>query len=84
MILEKTRKAMREGYSRLLIQDLVMPEHGASQWEATQDWLMLMGYCAHERSKKQWHAILSSAGLSIKQVYQNKGGYPIIEAEIST
>lgn len=82
LILERTRDAMKPGYSRLLIQDLVIAERGADQSEATQDWLMLMGYCAHERSEKQWHELLASAGLRISNVYQNKGGYPIIEAEV--
>ena len=68
-MLEQTAKAMKPGYSRLLLHELIIPERGATEWEALMDMMMMAGYSTHERSEKQWHDLVSSAGLKVHKIY---------------
>lgn len=56
--------------SRILIDEMVLPEHGAP-WRATQlDLAMSTCFAAMERSRADWDSLLGKAGLSILKVWK--------------
>ena len=82
IILKHTAAAMKPGYSRLLINDIVLPDTGASRFATTSDMNMLAHLAAMERSEAQWRDLLELAGLRIIKIWQ---GNPesVIEAEVA-
>ncbi|KAA8631727.1 hypothetical protein SMACR_07158 [Sordaria macrospora] len=84
-ILTQIKKAMKPGYSRLLINDQVIPEKNAS-WEATYlDLYMMAIFGARERTEKEWRRLLEDGvGLKILDVYGPGGGVEgVIECEVA-
>ena len=72
---------MKSGYSRLLINDIVLPDKGAARFATQSDINMLALLAAMERSEAQWRQLLEQAGLKIMEIWQ---GNPesVIEAEV--
>ncbi|KAI1208247.1 S-adenosyl-L-methionine-dependent methyltransferase [Annulohypoxylon truncatum] len=63
-ILQNIKAGMTEE-SKILIDDMVLPERGA-HWRATQfDFIMYSYFGAMERSRAQWEVLLDKAGLQI-------------------
>jgi demethylsterigmatocystin 6-O-methyltransferase len=55
--------------SRILIDDVVLPDTGAL-WQATMaDITMMIGLGGKERTVQQWHALADSAGLRVEQIH---------------
>ncbi|KAJ4392556.1 hypothetical protein N0V85_006959 [Neurospora sp. IMI 360204] len=85
-ILEKVKAAMKPGYSRLLINENVIPDVGAN-WESTSlDVMMSCLVSAKERTKDEWVQLLErDAGLKITGFYPvGNGVESIIECELPT
>lgn len=74
-ILGHVRDAMVRGYSRLLINEVVIPEVGASRLDTGVDMLMMASCGAKERTEKDWGEIITDVkGLKIEQVVRFSGG----------
>ena len=85
-ILERVKAAMKPGYSRLLINENVIPDVGAN-WESTcLDIMMSCLVSAKERTKDEWVQLLErDAGLKITGFYPvGNGVESIIECELPT
>ncbi|KAL8790085.1 MAG: hypothetical protein Q9213_000787 [Squamulea squamosa] len=68
LILQNIKKAM-DGHSVILIDDMVIPNQGAS-WRATQlDFTMMAAFAAMERTERQWHSLMAAAGLEIRGIH---------------
>ena len=68
LILHNTIAAMEPG-SRILVDDMVLPDAGI-HWQAAQlDMAMMTGMAAVERTREQWCALLESAGLKIEKIW---------------
>ena len=68
-ILRHLRSAMEPGYSKILINENIMPEVGAA-WQITSlDWTMMATVASAERSEKQWRDLISSSGLQVKGIW---------------
>ena len=80
-ILEKVHDALRPGYSRLLINDNVIPETGASPSSVALDMQMMALHVGMERTKEQWLSLLGRAGLRVIKVWERGGQEGIVEAE---
>jgi len=83
-IVSQIKDAMKPGYSRLLINEHVIPAIGAS-WEATYlDLYMGVLFGARERTEEDWRALLQDkCGLSIVKVWNPGNGVEgIIECEV--
>lgn len=85
-ILARVKEAMQPGYSKLLINENVIPDCRA-HWEATAlDMMMLTLLSSRERTTEQWrHLIEEMAGLKIVRVWQSEGGEGVeslIECEL--
>ena len=71
-ILQNIAAAMKVGYSKLLINENVIPDMGAS-WQITSlDWIMMGVAASRERTGAQWPELLQSAGLTVVVLGQRK------------
>lgn len=82
VILKHTAASMKSGHSKVLINDIVLPDSGASRFATTSDINMLALLAAMERSEAQWRKLLETAGLQVIKIWQ---GNPesVIEAELA-
>ena len=69
-ILTKTIAAMTPGYSTLLINEMVVPDKGASLVAAQRDIVMMSLLAAMERTEQMWMQMLSKAGLTVRRIWQ--------------
>ncbi|KAI1277558.1 putative O-methyltransferase [Xylaria sp. FL0933] len=68
-ILEKLKRAMKPGYSKLLIHEMIIPETGASKFHSMLDLTMMAFNAGMERTKRQWEELLNRAGLTVVQFW---------------
>ena len=82
-ILTRIKAAMKPGYSRILINENVIPLEKA-QWEATAlDIMMLTLLSSRERTQNDWEKLVGMAGLRINKIYTAANGVEsIIECEL--
>ncbi|KAI4642224.1 hypothetical protein J4E93_007368 [Alternaria ventricosa] len=67
-ILKQVAGAMKRGYSKLLINENVIPDKGAD-WQATAlDMMMITLFSSKERTYSQWSQLLESPELGLKIV----------------
>ncbi|KAJ5787335.1 hypothetical protein N7457_002325 [Penicillium paradoxum] len=83
IILKHTIAAMEKGYSKILIEDYVVPDQNAGVKETLIDMVVMVWCPGIERTRHRWTELLQSVGLTITNFWlphgYNKG---IIEAEI--
>ncbi|CAG8282654.1 unnamed protein product [Penicillium salamii] len=83
VILNHTILAMERGYSKILIEDYIVPDQNAGVKETLIDMVVMVWCPGIERTRQQWTDLLQSVGLTIGNFWlrdeHNKG---IIEAEI--
>ncbi|KAH8900524.1 S-adenosyl-L-methionine-dependent methyltransferase [Thozetella sp. PMI_491] len=82
-ILSRVKEAMKPGYSRLLLNENVIPNQGA-YWETTSlDMLMMTIFSSQERTQDHWRHLLEDlAGLKIVGIWSSeKGVESLIECE---
>ncbi|KAL8931637.1 MAG: hypothetical protein Q9216_007133 [Gyalolechia sp. 2 TL-2023] len=80
-ILQNTAGAMAPGYSKVIINDIVMPRRGAGPFATKQDLLMMSLFSAIERTEQLWKDLLHAAGLKIVKIWTTEGAAEdIIEA----
>ncbi|KAI2628620.1 putative O-methyltransferase [Hypoxylon sp. NC1633] len=83
-ILRNIVPAMKKGYSKLLICDVVIPPTGASIHQAALDLNMMAIFSAHERTKAMWKKLLHEAGFDIIKVWKDPHNHEaMIEAELA-
>lgn len=83
-ILAKIKAAMAPGYSKLLINENVIPGQQA-HWETTAlDMMMLTLFSSKERTASQWEALLEGqAGLKIVKIWSGGPGVEsLIECQL--
>ena len=74
---------MQPGYSKLLINEYVVPDVGATWSITSMDWLMMALGAVKERTEKQWRELLERAGLKAVGIWTyNQGTESLIEAEL--
>jgi hypothetical protein len=83
LILEAKQPAMRPGYSKLLIHDLILPDSGAQEIQARFDLVMMTFNRGMERSKAQWSKLLEDARFVNIKLWEHFDHDGIIEAEIA-
>ena len=60
---------MTPGYSKILLNELVLPDTGCGIIAAQVDITMMACCAAEERSERQWHHLVNSAGLKIEKIW---------------
>ncbi|KAJ5385475.1 Winged helix-turn-helix transcription repressor DNA-binding [Penicillium concentricum] len=81
IVLKRVKEAMKPGYSRLLINENVVPDIGA-HWETTGlDMMMLTLFSGEERTSTAWYDLIERrAGLRIVKIWgAGKGVESVIE-----
>lgn len=74
---------MKRGYSKILIDDLVLPNVGVAPKGAFLDLSMMALETGTERTSQEWHDLLGSVGLRIQKIWSSKvGPESLIEAEL--
>ena len=61
-ILQQLYKAMKPGYSRLIIHEQVMSEETPSRWSVSVDLNEMASITSSERTEKEWEVLLYKAG----------------------
>ena len=69
VILKNTIPAMRKGYSKIVINEMVIPDVGARWAETHWDWTMLACLSAMERTDHQWRELLTSVDLKVVKIW---------------
>ena len=83
-ILNNIVPAMSPGYSKLLINENVVPDFGAAWPITSMDWLMMALGAVKERTEKQWRGLLQQARLEVKGIWiYEQGTESLIEAELA-
>ncbi|KAL9084574.1 MAG: hypothetical protein Q9165_007999 [Trypethelium subeluteriae] len=83
-ILEQIRLAMKPGYSKLLIHDLILPDTGANAYQTIWDMTMMSFNSGMERSRSQWQRLLEKAGFEVVKFWvQNEDADGIVEAVVA-
>lgn len=82
-ILSHLRKAMKPGYSKLLINDWIMPDEGASRFMTSMDLCMMAVFGGEERPEYRHREYIEAAGLKVTGIWDRKDGisYAVIECE---
>jgi hypothetical protein len=74
---------MKKGYSRLLIDDYVLPNMGAPDRGSSMDILMMMFCSGMERTVRQWQDLLDACGLEFTHVWNTRSDYEsVIKAQL--
>ena len=82
-ILTQTAKAMKSGYSKLLVSDMVLRDVGEGVRGASLDIVMFMMPEGKERTLSEFEALLDAAGLKLaKQWPGEEGMESVLEAEL--
>ncbi|KAF2971860.1 hypothetical protein GQX73_g1674 [Xylaria multiplex] len=82
-ILQQLRPAMKLGYSRLLLNEIVVPRRHAAWPTTSMDQLMLVLAAVQERTEIQFAELLKQAGFNLVKVYSYElGQESLIEAEV--
>lgn len=69
LILSQLASAMTPGYSKIILNELVLPDQGCSLVAAQLDISMMAELAATERSESHWHTLVGSAGLKIERIW---------------
>lgn len=83
-ILLALKDAMIPGYSRLLLNGIIVPESGAASFQAAKDWGMMAAMSGKERTLKQTQELVACVpGLVVTNVWNGPQGKDCItECEI--
>lgn len=81
-MLSNTVKAMDQD-SRLLIEELVLPDTGVDFKCSHLDILMMLYHSGMERSESQWRQLIDSVGLEVVKIWSNPATDPsVIETRL--
>ncbi|THC89247.1 hypothetical protein EYZ11_011304 [Aspergillus tanneri] len=83
VILGYIREAMKCKYSKLVIEEFILPNKDCAMISAMWDWEMLIFCSSMERTVDHWKMLLASAGFGLLKFWYPPGdGQGIIEAEL--
>ncbi|KAL9119115.1 MAG: hypothetical protein Q9187_004328 [Circinaria calcarea] len=71
-ILRHLAAAMKPGYSKLLLDEMVVPLQGASLFTVQSDFNMMASLGGMERTERQWRELLGEVGLEIERIWTGR------------
>ena len=71
---------MERGYSKLLINENVVPNKGANLQTVSRDMLMMAVLGAMERTEQHWRELLAKAGLKVEEIWTHEKAESVIVA----
>lgn len=83
-ILNNIVPALKPGYSKVMINENVIPNTNA-YWETTSlDIIMMADFASTERTAEDWQALTAAAGLKIVKIWTSQRGVEsLIECELA-
>ncbi|KAI8956424.1 putative O-methyltransferase [Daldinia sp. FL1419] len=82
-ILQQLKPAMKPGYSRLILNEIVVPRQNPTWPITSMDQLMLVLAAIQERTEAHLTELLKKAGLNIIKIYSYESGQEsLVEAEL--
>ena len=72
-ILSNIAAAMKPGYSKIILNELILPARDCPQTSAWADMHMMTGFAALERSEKQWLDLVEGTGLKVVKFWFPEG-----------
>jgi hypothetical protein len=82
-ILENLKPALKPGYSRVLLNEIVLSEEKPTIAATSMDMMMLAHLAVRERTEAEWRVIIEKAGLKFLKIYNYPGvAESVIEAEL--
>ena len=60
---------MKPGYSKIILNELVLPDKGMSLTAAQLDITMMAALAATERTERQWRELIDPVGLRIEKIW---------------
>lgn len=83
-ILENLLLALKKGYSRVLLNEIVVSEEKPSLTGTSMDMMMLAHFSVRERTETDWREILKKPGLKVIHIYTYPGvAESLIETELA-
>jgi hypothetical protein len=83
-ILQNLVPALKRGYSRVLLNEIVVSEEKPTLAVTNMDLMMLAHFAVRERTEKEWRDILRRTGLRIVKIWTYPGvAESLIEAELA-
>ncbi|KAI0141804.1 putative hydroxyindole O-methyltransferase [Xylariaceae sp. FL1272] len=83
-ILENLKPALQRGYSRVLLNEIVLSEDHPTLAATSMDMMMLAHFAVRERTEADWKSILERAGLRVSGIYAYPGSAEsVIEAKLA-
>lgn len=83
-ILENLKPALTPGYSRVLLNEIVLSEEHPTLAATSMDMMMLAHFAVRERTEANWKAVIEKAGLKFVKIYNYPGvAESVIEAELA-
>ncbi|KAL8786872.1 MAG: hypothetical protein Q9195_008029 [Heterodermia aff. obscurata] len=84
-ILSHIRTAMKPGYSKLLINEIVIPAKGAHLASTGLDLVMMAVFSAAQRTEDGWKRLLEGTGFRVLGIWEGEcGGESLIECEVAS
>lgn len=82
-ILKQLVPAMTKGYSKVLLNEFILPNKGA-HWALTcLDWELMSSLSARQRTEAEFKSVIESAGLKIVGIFKHpQSGDSVIETEL--
>ncbi|KAL6715883.1 hypothetical protein ACLMJK_006844 [Lecanora helva] len=82
-ILSNTASAMKKGYSKMLLNEFVLPDRGASMIATQVDITMMVCLAGAERTESQFRGLLDAAGLQLVKIWgDDADAERILEVEL--
>ena len=82
-ILQNLKPALKPGYSRVLLNEIVLSEEHPTLAATSMDMMMLAHFAVRERTRAEWEAIIAQAGLRCIRIYNHPGvAESVIQAEL--
>ena len=82
-ILRNLKPAMKPGHSRLLINEIIIPQKDAQTYQTSLDLMMMSLFSSRERSEDDWTEFLKSAGFRVVKFWHSWAAFEgVIEAEL--
>lgn len=71
-ILKRVAKAMKPGYSRLLVNDIVLPSSTPTTLETSVDMQMMIMVSGKERTEEMFCELFKEAGLQVDKIWRSR------------
>ncbi|KAI1777153.1 S-adenosyl-L-methionine-dependent methyltransferase [Hypoxylon cercidicola] len=82
-MLRNVADAMEKGYSKLLIHESMVDNINPPSRVTTSDMTMLINLSAAERTVKEWHELIATAGLKVVKIWKRPAAVDgVIEVEL--